>query len=135
MRGNTSVWKADCDMELRQGVINLEFLTEPAFLVDFKGEIRGMNSSAMKAFGKASSLIDISAGDREDVLGHLRQASKSTSPHLGSLKMTQGVDVVRYRAASARTQWPGCDENMLIIRLMPNSDGRFDMLKRRIKEI
>ena len=109
---------------------NLEFLTEPALIVDREGGVRSANSAARSLLGLsggAASLFDIAHDSIDDVAAYLRRASGSTSSHVGSLRLARGEGAERFRSLAARLQAAEDTETLLIIRLVPVRDDQFSV--------
>jgi two-component sensor histidine kinase len=118
--------------------LNLEFLSEPALIVNLEGEVRGANSAARGLLGfgdKAASLLDIVQDSGDDAVAYLRRASGSTSSHVGSITLARGETAERFRALAARIPCSKGTEPLLILRLMPPQDDQFSVLNRRLREM
>lgn len=118
----------------------LEFLPEPALVLDLKGGLRGANSAARALLGtgiddEGARLFDFILDDVDDVATYLRRASGSTSSLLGSMTVTAGAGEERFRALTARVQSADSTETLLILRLMPVRDDQFSVLNRRLREM
>ncbi|NKX40456.1 hypothetical protein HGG71_03120 [Rhodobacteraceae bacterium R_SAG2] len=116
----------------------LEFLPEPAMLVDLDGHVHEANAAAhqlLSARGDALNIFDICCAPKPEMAAYLRHASRSTSPYIGALKLQQGEEVERFRAMAARLKSPDQEDTLIILRLMPAEQDRFSILNRRIKEI
>ncbi len=118
-------------------ILNLEFLSEPALIVDLKGEVRSANSAArhlLRIREAPVNLFDVVQDSADDVATYLRRASASTSSHIGSIKLAHGEGAERFRALAARMQGH-LAETLLIVRLMPVRDDQFSILNRRLREM
>ena len=118
---------------------NLEFLPEPALIVDIEGGVRSANSAARSLLGlsgeAAGSLSDIVHDSVDDVAAFLRRASGSTSSHVGSITLARGEGAERFRALAARVQPAVGAETLLVVRLVPVRDDQFSVLNRRLREM
>jgi two-component sensor histidine kinase len=117
---------------------NLEFLQEPALLVELDGSIRSANAAARDLFKgskQTANLFDIVNDERAAVATYLRRASGSTSSHLGALEIRNGDGIDRFRAHAARMSCGETAGTLLIVRLMPVQDDRFVALNRRLREV
>ena len=118
--------------------LNLEFLPEPALIVDLKGEVRSANSAARGLLGlgnETASLFDSVQDSADEIATYLRRASGSTSSLIGSITLAGGEAAGRFRAHAARVQRAEGSEPLLIVRLMPVKDDRFIVLNRRLREM
>ena len=125
---------------VRQGSIgpSLEFLPEPALIVDLKGAVHRENSAARGLLGvriETARLFDFVQESIDEVATFLARASASTSSHVGSLTIVGGEGTERFRVLAARMQWAEVAETLLIVRLMPVRDDQFSVLNRRLREI
>ncbi len=120
----------------RKGVgLGLEFLSEPALITGFAGDIRGTNALARKIVGDAANIFDAVCEDRDTLSEYLRRAGRSTSPHAGSLSLDRDGKVDRFRAMAARLQLGDAPEALLIIRLKQVRDDHFDVLSARVRDL
>jgi two-component sensor histidine kinase len=117
---------------------SLEFLTEPAMLVDLKGRIHNANAAAHHFWtsGRGNpTLFDFIVTPKSEVETYLRRASGSSSPHIGALKLRTEGHVEQYRAFGARVPAPAYDQTMVVLRLLPAENDRFSVLDRRARQI
>jgi two-component sensor histidine kinase len=118
-------------------MLNLDFLPEPALIVDLKGEVRSANSAARHFIGVREApvnVFDVVQDSVDDVAAYLRRASASTSSHVGSITLGHGEGAERFRALAARMHG-GLGETLLIVRLMRVRDDQFSVLNRRLREM
>lgn len=118
----------------------LEFLQEPALVLDLEGRVRGANSAARSLLDAGLDkdgpcLFDFVLDNVDNVAAYLQRASGSTSSHLGSLTVAHGAHEERFRALTARVPSVDSTETLLILRLMPVRDDQFSVLNRRLREM
>ena len=118
--------------------LSLEFLPEPALIVDLEGAVRSANSAARSLFGSNAgmfNLFDMVQGGTNDIATYLRRASRSTSSHVGAITLAQGDGAERFRALAARAPGAEGSETLLVVRLMTVRDDQFSVLNRRLREM
>lgn len=128
----------------------LEFLFEPAWILDRRGGVLGANAAARRLLGDppgGRSVFDLAAEDAEGLKAFLRRASGSTAPTVGVLALKDAAGPKRFRAQAARLPdpdsgpalgfdgAPGAAEARLVLRCLPTRDDRFASLTRRIRDL
>jgi two-component sensor histidine kinase len=117
-------------------VPSLEFLAEPAFVVDRSGAIEGANAAGRRLIGDDAtgrSLLDWVEGSRAEVEDFLRQASRSTAPLVGAMTLGGSDGPVAFRVNGARLS--GTGPVRLVLRCAPVRDDQFALLSRKVHEL
>ncbi len=117
-------------------VPGLEFLSEPAFVVDGAGIIAGTNAAGRRLVGADAvgrSLFDRVEGPRAAVEEFLRRAGRSTAPLVGGMTLVGAEGPVAFRVDGARLSGPG--PLRLVLRCAPVRDDQFALLSRRVREL
>jgi two-component sensor histidine kinase len=129
----------------------LEFLPEPAFLLDRLGVVRGANGPARRLLGEEVAgrrLLDLVAPPREAVETFLRRARGSTAPLVGALTLSGpgGEETFRVYAARLSTRQgaamprSGPEQSAeeavgTVLHCRSVRDDRFALLTRRVREL
>jgi two-component sensor histidine kinase len=130
---------------------SLEFLPEPAFLLDRLGVVRGANGPARRLLGEEVAgrrMLDLVVPPRETVEIFLRRARGSTAPLVGALTLSGpgGEETFRVYAARLSTrrgaatpcsgsQQAAEDAVRTVLHCRPVRDDRFALLTRRVREL
>jgi two-component sensor histidine kinase len=116
----------------------LDFLAEPAFVLDLAGTVISANAGARRRLGRdpaGETLPEIAVGDRRELARFLRQASRSTSPAVGTLSLAGADGLQRYRVHAARLGGPQEGAPRLVLRFLPSDEDQFVLLTRRVREL
>jgi two-component sensor histidine kinase len=114
----------------------LEFLAEPAFVVDRAGIVAGTNAAGRRLVGEDAtgrSLFDRIEGSRAEFEEFLRRASRSTAPLVGGLTLAGADGPVAFRVSGARLGGKG--PVRLVLRCAQVRDDQFALLSRRVREL
>ncbi len=117
---------------------SLEFLVEPALILQREGEIGGANSAARRLLGSdlvSRNLFDWIVGAPEELRGLLRRASGSTAPLLGAVSLKGVGGVVRIRVHGARASPRQSGQAWLILRCLAARDDQFALLDRKVRHL
>jgi PAS domain-containing protein len=88
---------------------SLEFLVEPALILQRDGEIMEANSAAQRLLGAdlvARNLFDWVAGAPAELRELLRRAGGSTAPHLGAVTLKGNGGAKRMRVSRGKSTSP-----------------------------
>lgn len=128
-------------MTARQGVapVSLEFLAEPALIVDADGMVQGANAAAHRQFGPAlmgRALQSLFGDPAERLRRALADAAASTAPVMRALSPAPGGQPTgRRQVRVARlTADPG-DPVLLVLHFAPETEARFRKLCDTVKEL
>ncbi len=116
----------------------LEFLWEPALIVDLNGQILHANAAARVLLGAdiaPDALRRAAADDWPRIQTYLRAATASTAPRVGSLRLClRGVTrLFRVHAALLPPDMSG--KKSVILRIMPPKDDQFAAMNRRVQNL
>ena len=116
---------------------SLEFIAEPAVLLERSGSVVAMNGAMRRLLGSDRGevdLFDFVESSHEDFSAYLRRSSASTSPIVGAatLKAREGVSRFRLNCARRSGEAQDC---VLVLRCLATRNSQFSILQRQVDDL